>query len=309
LASIKQMAKREDRLSPGHRLCPGCGAPIAARQVMLACNRPVVVACATGCLEVSTTIYPYTAWRTPWIHNAFENAAATISGAEAAYQSLKRQGKIDKDIKFLAFAGDGGTYDIGVQALSGALERWHDFVYVCYNNEAYMNTGVQRSGATPLGGNTTTTPAGSVIPGKRRVQKDLTALVAAHNIPFAAQSTSGHWRDLTRKAEKAFEVEGPAFLNVLSPCPLGWVHEANKTVEVCKLAADTCMWPLYQVENGEWKLSYRPKEKLPVTAYLETQGRFRHLFRESNRYVIDELQAFVDQQWARLLKRCGEAEA
>jgi len=308
LPRLKELVNREDRLTGGHRLCGGCGASIAARQILLACDGPVVMSCATGCLEVATTIYPYTAWKMPWIHNAFENCAATIAGVESAYRVLKRRGKIDHDIKFVGFGGDGGTYDIGIQALSGAMERGHDMVYVCYNNEGYMNTGVQRSSATPLRGNTTTTPVGSVIPGKSQRQKDLTAVMAAHNIPYAAQSTSGNWRDLTKKAEKAFAIEGPCFLNVLAPCPLGWIHEAHETVEMCQLAADTCFWPLYEVENGEWRLTHKPREKLPVTAYLERQGRFRHLFSEANQPLIDEIQAYIDEQWERLLVRCGEDE-
>jgi len=308
LPRLKDLVQREDRLTGGHRLCGGCGAPIAARQILLAHDGPVVMSCATGCLEVATTIYPYTAWKMPWIHNAFENSAATMAGIESAYQSLKRQGKVDKDIKFIAWGGDGGTYDIGLQALSGAMERGHDMVYVCYNNEAYMNTGVQRSSATPMRGNTTTTPVGSVVPGKGQRQKDLTGLMAAHNIPYVAQSNAGNWRDLTKKAEKAFQTEGPCFMNVLAPCPLGWIHEAHLTVEMCQLAADTCVWPLYEVENGEWNLTYKPREKLPVTAYMENQGRFRHLFSEANEPLIAEIQAYVDLAWERLLVRCGEDE-
>jgi pyruvate ferredoxin oxidoreductase beta subunit len=187
--TLKDIAAKEDRLGPGHRMCAGCGAPIIVRQILNAIEEPVVVANATGCLEVATTIYPYTAWRVPWIHSAFENAAATIAGVEAMYRSLVRQGKIeDRNIKFLAFGGDGGTYDIGLQALSGALERGHNFLYICYDNQGYMNTGIQRSSATPHGAATTTSPAGTVIPGKPQFRKDLTAIVAAHDIPYAAQA-------------------------------------------------------------------------------------------------------------------------
>ncbi len=219
----KELMKRPERLSPGHRLCAGCGASIIVRQMLAAIDDPVVLSNATGCLEVGTTIYPYTAWRVPWIHNAFENAASTISGVEAMYRSLVRQGKIeDRDVKFVAFGGDGGTYDIGIQALSGALERGHQFLYVCYDNEAYMNTGIQRSGATPYGANTTTSPAGKVIPGKQQFRKDLTAIMAAHNIPYAAQAAPSRWKDLMQKTRKAVDCGGPAFMNVLSSCPRGW---------------------------------------------------------------------------------------
>ncbi|MCX7854692.1 MAG: thiamine pyrophosphate-dependent enzyme [Anaerolineae bacterium] len=303
----KELAKKPDRLSPGHRLCAGCAAPIVVRQMLAAIDDPVVVANATGCLEVATTIYPYTAWRVPWIHNAFENAASTIAGVETAYRSLVRQGKIpERNIKFIAFGGDGGTYDIGFQALSGALERGHQFLYVCYNNEAYMNTGIQRSGATPLGAHTTTSPAGTVIPGKQQMRKDLTAIVAAHDIPYVAQAAPSQWKDLMEKTRKAVNCGGPAFLNVLSSCNRGWRHETYETLEITQLAVDTCYWPLYEVENGVWRLTYKPKEKLPVEEWLKRQGRFRHLFRPENRHLIDELQAEVDRRWERLLFLCGE---
>ncbi len=304
----RELAKKEDRLAPGHRLCAGCGASIIVRQMLAAIDEPVVIANATGCLEVATTIYPYTAWRVPWIHNAFENAASTISGVEAAYRSLVRQGKIpEQDVKFIAFGGDGGTYDIGLQALSGAAERGHQFLYVCYDNGAYMNTGIQRSSATPYGANTTTSPAGKVIPGKRQFRKDLTAIMAAHGIPYVAQAAPSQWKDLMEKTRKAVNSGGPAFMNVLSSCNRGWRHPTDETVEITQLAVDTCFWPLYEVENGVWKLNYKPKEKLPVEEWLKRQGRFRHLFKPENRHMIDELQAEVDRRWERLLHLCGEA--
>jgi pyruvate ferredoxin oxidoreductase beta subunit len=304
----KELSKRPERLAPGHRLCAGCGASIIVRQMLAAIDDPVVIANATGCLEVATTIYPYTAWRVPWIHNAFENAASTISGVEAAYRSLVKQGKIpDQNVKFLAFGGDGGTYDIGIQALSGAVERGHRFLYVCYDNGAYMNTGIQRSSATPHGANTTTSPAGKVIPGKQGYRKDLTAIMAAHDIPYVAQAAPSQWRDLMQKTRKAIDCGGPAFMNVLSSCNRGWRHGTDETIEITQLALDTCYWPLFEVEDGEWHLTYKPKEKLPVEEWLKRQGRFRHLFRPENRHVIDELQAEVDRRWERLLKLCGEA--
>jgi len=306
--NLKELSKREDRLAPGHRLCAGCGAGIVVRQILAAIDEPVVLANATGCLEVSTTIFPYSSWRVPWIHNAFENSASTMSGVEAAYRSLVRQGKIpEQDVKFIAFGGDGGTYDIGLQALSGALERGHRMIYVCYNNEAYMNTGIQRSSATPLGANTTTSPVGKVIPGKQQPSKDLTAIVAAHNIPYAAQASPHRWRDLMEKSRKAAAADGPAFLNVLSSCNRGWRHDTSTTIEITKLAVDTCFWPLYEVENGEWRLTYKPREKLPVTEWLKPQGRFRHLFRPENEHLLESIQEEVDLRWEQLLKRCGEA--
>ena len=306
---LKELYKKEDRLTPGHRLCAGCAAPIIVRQILTAIDEPVVLANATGCLEVSTTIYPYTAWDVPWIHTAFETAASTISGVETMYRSLVKQGKIeDRGIKFVAFGGDGGTYDIGIQALSGMMERGHKALYVCYNNEAYMNTGIQRSGATPLGAWTTTSPVGRVIPGKPRPRKDLTAIAAAHDIPYAAQASPHKWRDLMKKVRKAVAANGASFMNVLSSCNRGWRHETDQTIEVTRLAVETCYWPLYEVEDGEWKLTYRPKEKLPIEEFLKPQGRFRHLFAEENKHIIGQLQAGVDRKWTQLLERCGEEE-
>ncbi len=306
---LKELYKKEDRLTPGHRLCAGCAAPIIVRQILTAIDEPVVLANATGCLEVSTTIYPYTAWDVPWIHTAFETAASTISGVETMYRSLVKQGKIeDRGIKFVAFGGDGGTYDIGIQALSGMMERGHKALYVCYNNEAYMNTGIQRSGATPLGAWTTTSPVGRVIPGKPRPRKDLTAIAAAHDIPYAAQAAPHKWRDLMKKVRKAVAANGASFMNVLSSCNRGWRHETDQTIEVTRLAVETCYWPLYEVEDGEWKLTYRPKEKLPIEEFLKPQGRFRHLFSEENKHIIGQLQTGVDRKWRKLLERCGEEE-
>jgi pyruvate ferredoxin oxidoreductase beta subunit len=306
--ALKELAKKPERLAPGHRLCAGCGASIIVRQMMAAIDDPVVLANATGCLEVATTIYPYTAWRVPWIHNAFENAASTISGVEAAYKSMVRQGKIeDENVKFIAFGGDGGTYDIGLQALSGAVERGHEFLYVCYDNGAYMNTGIQRSSATPFGAHTTTSPAGTKIPGKQQFRKDLTRIMAAHDIPYVAQAAPSKWRDLMEKTRKAVNCGGPAFINVLSSCNRGWRHDTDETIEVTQLGVDTCYWPLYEVENGEWRLTYKPREKLPVEDWLKRQGRFRHLFKPQNRHLIDKMQAEVDRRWEGLLELCGEA--
>ncbi len=304
----KELAKTPERLAPGHRLCAGCGASIIVRQMLAAIDDPVVLANATGCLEVATTIYPYTAWRVPWIHNAFENAASTISGVEAAYRSMVKTGKIeDENVKFIAFGGDGGTYDIGLQALSGAVERGHQFLYVCYDNGAYMNTGIQRSSATPFGAHTTTSPAGTVIPGKRQFRKDLTRIMAAHDIPYVAQASPSKWRDLMQKTRKAVNCGGPAFINTLSSCNRGWRHATDTTVEVTQLGVDTCYWPLYEVENGEWTLNYKPRDKRPIREWLEVQGRFRHLFKEENEHLIDLFQEEVDRRWEQLLELCGEA--
>jgi len=494
MANLKELAKKKEVLTGGHRLCSGCGAPIIIRQMGLSQDVPLVVGCATGCVEVSTTPNPFTAWECSFVHCAFENSAATVSGAEAAYKSLKRRGKVKAELRFVAIGGDGGTYDIGLQSLSGMLERGHRILYLCYNNEAYMNclsassmimtkkglkkiteikegdevyafdqnahglvlkrctgvfdngkkeifqldtlhhsiratgnhpflvlkrngtgrqnnfawkmleeikigdeivvlkslngidelpykrnekkkglvsidgskavatavelseepltyeinkyfetekvvsiksvgieptldlrvegehnfiadgivvhnTGVQRSSATPRGTQTTTAPVGAKSIGKKQYPKDLTGIVVAHRIPFAAQASPSHWNDLITKSQKALSVDGPSFMNVLSPCPLGWAYPPEKTIELAKLAVDTCFWPLFEVENGTtWKLSYKPAAKKPITDYLKVQGRFRHLLRPENASVVEEIQKRIDDDWAALLKRCG-AEA
>ena len=304
--NLKELSKQPERLSPGHRACAGCGSVVAIRQALMAVEGPVVVACATGCMEVATTIYPFTAWRVPFIHNAFENAAATISGVETAYRALKKRGRISQDIKFITFGGDGGTYDIGLQSLSGALERGHDFLYICYNNEAYMNTGIQRSSATPFCAATTTTPAGKVIPGKTQFPKDLTSIVAAHHIPYAAQASPHDWRDYIGKVKKALAIKGPKFINVLASCFRGWRTQPVTSIEIVKTAVETCFWPLYEVEDGNYKLNYKPKEKLPIEEWIKVQGRFRHLLKEENKPLLKEFQSYVDKQWADLLEKTGE---
>jgi pyruvate ferredoxin oxidoreductase beta subunit len=307
VATLKELTHREDRLAGGHRLCAGCGASIAVRQVLLGAGTdPIVAGCATGCLEVSTSIYPYSSWNASFIHNAFENSAATISGVEAAFKALKRAGKIpaDKRVKFVAFGGDGGTYDIGLQSLSGAMERGHDMVYVCYDNGAYMNTGIQRSSATPKGAWATTAEVGPAQQGKIQRRKDLTAIMAAHNIPYVAQASVSHWKDLTTKAEKAFAVEGPAFLNVFAPCPRGWRTPSNQTIEIAKLAVQTGFWPLYEVEDGVWRQTVKVANRKPVEEFLRPQGRFKHLFAPGNEALLAEIQADVDRAWDALVARC-----
>lgn len=308
--SVKDLAAQPNLLSGGHRLCAGCAESIIVRQVLAAAQYPVVVVAATSCLEVATTIYPYTAWRVPWLHSLFENAAATVSGVEAAYRVLQRRGKLPAGrIAFVAFGGDGGTYDIGLQSLSGALERGHRFLYVCLNNEAYMNTGIQRSSATPLGAHTTTTPAGDVIPGKLEWRKDLTGIIAAHHIPYVAQTalTPQPLTDLTTKVRRALEVDGPSFINVYAPCNRGWRFEPADTIRISQLAVESCYWPLFEVVGDEWRLSYMPREKRPVAEWLEAQGRFRHLLRPDFRHVMDEVQGWVDREWEALLARTGRA--
>jgi len=303
MATLKELTKREPALASGHRMCPGCTAPIIVKLVSVAAQKPLVISSATGCLEVSSTIYPFTAWNSSFIHNAFENSAATMSGVEAAYQALRRRGKLKDEFNFIAFGGDGGTYDIGLQSLSGAMERGHDMLYVCYDNEAYMNTGVQRSGATPKGTYTTTSPVGKVQVGKKEFRKNLTEIMVAHRIPYVAQASPSHWNDLVRKVEKALSIKGPKFMNVIMPCTLGWAFPSDMGIEIAKLAVETCFWPLYEVENGAYKVNYKPKEMKPLTEFIKLQGRFSHLQKEANKNIVDELQAQVKREWEDLLAR------
>ena len=305
--NVKEIiANKPSRLTSGHRMCAGCGAPPAVRMVLRALKNEdhAVVSVATGCLEVSTFIYPYTAWKDSYLHTAFECTAASLSGAEAAYRVMKKTGKLPEDqhTKFIAFGGDGGTYDIGLQSLSGAMERGHDMVYVCYDNGAYMNTGIQRSSATPKFADTTTSPAGKKIPGKAQARKDLTEIMANHHIPYAAQTICvNNFKDIYEKSEKAIYTKGPAFLNVLSPCPRGWGYPTADLMKINKLAVETCYWPLYEVINGKYVINYKPKKKLPVEEFLKVQKRFAHMFKPGNEWMIEEFQKLVDERWERLL--------
>ncbi len=301
-----ELVGKGSQLAGGHRMCAGCGAPIVVRQVLMGTDRPTVVGAATGCLEVSTTIYPYTSWKGGFIHTAFENAAATVSGVETAYRALRKKGAIDEDVRFIAFGGDGGTYDIGLQSLSGAMERGHRMLYVCYDNGAYMNTGFQRSGATPISAWTTTSPVGRESPGKLQHRKNLTELMIAHGIPYVAQASPHDPRDLVRKAAKALSIDGPTFLNVLSPCPRGWRSDGAESIDLAREAVNTCYWPLFEYEDGEYRLTYRPHHKLPLIPWLKRQGRFAHLFQPGYEEALASIEAWVDEEWEKLLRKCGE---
>ena len=292
--------------APGHSACAGCAFPAIVRAVLGEVEKDsgIVVANATGCLEVTSTLYPYSAWKTPYIHNAFENAAATLSGVERAYEILKRKKRLpagDKKIKFVAFGGDGGTYDIGLQSLSGALERGHNFLYVLYDNEGYMNTGNQRSSATPYGAATETTPAGNASFGKTEKRKNLMDIVNAHHIPYAAQANVAFMADLKKKAKKALSTDGPTFLSVFSPCTNNWKFPTSQYVNIAKLATETNFWPLYEIENGKYKISWATEDPKPIEEFLKTQGRFKHLFKDKNKEVIKEMQKMADEEWQRLI--------
>ncbi len=306
---LQEISQRPEGMASGHGLCAGCAEPVAVREVLSVLENPAVVSLATGCLEVSSTKFPETSWNVPLIHSAFENAATTASGMEAAYRALVRRGRIpERPVTFVVFGGDGATYDIGFQWLSGALERGHRFMYVCLNNEGYMNTGIQRSGATVLGAWTTTTPAGSAVPGKPQWRKDMTAIVAAHGIPYVAQAAVHNWKDVMTKVRKAEAADGPSFINILVPCDRGWRYEPEDTMAISRLAVETGLWPLFEVVDGEWKLTNRRKTK-PITEDLASQGRFRHLLDGAHEDVVVEFQAIVDREWDRLLARCGVAAA
>ena len=302
------LTTRPSRFTSGHRMCAGCGAPPIIRMILKAVKPEdkVVISNATGCLEVSSFIYPYSAWTDSYIHTAFENASATLSGVESAYKVLKRTGRInekeDEHTKFIAFGGDGGTYDIGLQALSGAMERGHNLTYVCYDNGAYMNTGIQRSSATPKFADTTTTPAGKVVPGKMQSRKDLTLIMNEHHIPYIAQTIAmGNFSDLYNKAEKAIYTDGPSFINVLSPCPRGWGYNTEELMKINQLAVETNYWPLYEIENGKLKMNYKNPNRKPIEEFLRPQRRFAHMFKPGNEWMIEEFQKEVDKRYQELL--------
>jgi len=304
--ALRDLTIRPSLLAPGHGLCAGCSESVVVREVLLALDKPAVVTVPTGCLEISTTHFPSTSWHTPCFHSAFENAVTTINGVEAAYKALVRRGAMKpRDIAFVTFGGDGATYDIGLQWLSGAIERGHRFIYICLNNEAYMNTGIQRSGASIMGTWTTTSPVGKVLPGKMQWRKDMTGIVAAHNAPYVAQAAVHAWRDLMTKVQRADAAGGPTFINVLTPCTRGWRYEPSDTMAISRLAVETGVWPLYEVDHGRWKLNHKPRERKPITEWLKSQGRFSHLLQPENKHIVEEIQRRVDEEWERLLQRCA----
>ena len=293
----KNLVSTKECLAEGHNFCTGCGEALAIRLACKALGENVIIAMATGCDEVCTTPLPYTSWRVPWMHTLFENAAAEISGTEAGLKILMKKGRMsEKDIKCVAMAGDGGTSDIGIQALSGAFERGHNFLYICWDNEAYMNTGIQRSSATPYGASTTTAPAGKVSIGQTTWKKNMVAIAAAHDIPYAATACPSYPFDLMNKVKKGAEVRGPTYVHILSPCPTGWRYPSDMTIEIGRLAVETGIFPLYEVENGKYKLNIdRPKLK-PVEEYLKLQGRYRHLLDEE----IKKIQERINEEYSKL---------
>ncbi len=273
-----RLVDKEEYFSAGHRACQGCGEALAIRLMCKALGKDTIVVNATGCMEVISTMYPTTAWNLPWIHVAFPNAAAVAAGVEAGLKVLRRKGRIaDRDVQTVAIGGDGGTFDIGIQALSGTMERGHNVLYVCFDNEAYMNTGIQRSSATPFGASTTTNPAGVASLGKGQWKKNLTEIMVAHNVPYVATACHSYPIDFMNKVKKARKVDGPSFIHCLSVCPTGWRVPSAHAIKMGRLAVETGVFPLYEVEDGKYRMTYRPEEIKPVEDYIKSQGRFRHL--------------------------------
>jgi len=299
----RNLLTEEEFLAPGHSFCSGCGEALAIRMVTKALGKNVITVMATGCGEVTTTPFPYTSWRIPWIHTLFENVGAVVSGVEAASKILMKKGKIPEEkIHCVGMGGDGATLDIGLQSLSGAFERGHDFLYLCWDNEAYMNTGVQRSSSTPYGASTTTAPAGKISIGETKWKKNMVAIAVAHEVPYVATACPSYPFDLINKVRKGAETQGPAYVHIFCPCPAGWRYPANETINMGRLAVETGVFPLYEVENGHYRLTVDHPKLKPVEEYLKPQGRFRHL----SELDINKIQERVHKEYAVIKKKTEE---
>jgi len=296
-----RLVTTEENFAPGHRACIGCGEALAVRHVCKALGNNVIIVTATGCVEIISSLLPQTSWQVAWIHTLFENVGAVVSGIESAYKVRKRKGKVPaaKEVKFVGFGGDGATTDIGIQALSGAMERGHDFLYCCFDNEAYMNTGIQRSSSTPYGAWTTTAPVGKKSIGQMTWKKNMPEIAVAHRIPYVATASPSYPFDLMDKVKRGVETEGPAYIHILSVCPTGWRTTPDITIELGRLAVETGTFPLYEVINGEYRLSVDLPELKPVKEYLKKQGRFRHLTED----IIEQIQARVEEDYMRLREK------
>ncbi|MBN1283655.1 MAG: pyruvate synthase subunit beta [Proteobacteria bacterium] len=298
-----RLVTKDESFTPGHRACVGCAEALAVRQVAKAVGRNAIMVNATGCMEIIASCYPDTSWEIPWIHTLFENTAAVASGVESALKVQRRKGRIDpgRRIKVVGMGGDGATADIGIQALSGMLERGHDVLYICYDNEAYMNTGIQRSGATPYGASTTTSPAGKKSIGQQTEKKNMPEIVAAHRIPYVATACPSFPFDLMDKVKRAVAVEGPAYIHVFSVCPTGWRAASEDAVRFGRLAVQSGVFPLYEVVDGEYRLSMDFEKLVPVKDYFKGQGRFRHLTDQD----VEHIQRRVEKNWNELRKKCN----
>ncbi len=297
-----KLVPKNENFGQGHRACQGCAEALAVRQIGKALGKNVVTVSATGCMEVVSSPFPYTSWNVPWIHVAFENAAAVASGVEAGFKAMMRKGKMaQRKIFVLALAGDGGTSDIGVQALSGAMERGHDFLYICTDNEAYMNTGIQRSSATPFGASTTTSPAGKVKFGQATWKKNMAAIAAAHDIPYVATACPSYPFDLMEKVKKGARTPGSAYIHVLAVCPTGWRSASDLSIRLGRLAVETGIFPLYEVTDGNYRITIDPPKLRPVEEYFRLQGRFRHLTKD----MIQTIQERVTREYEKLRQRAS----
>jgi len=307
IKNLKEFSTSADRFEGANLLCPGCAHSIIVREVLNATNDDLVLGASTGCLEVCTAVYPYTSWDASWIHIGFENGSTAVAGAEAMYKALKSKGRLpqpDRTPKFVAFGGDGASYDIGFQWISGCFERGHDMMYVVLDNEVYANTGGQRSSSTPVGASATTSPAGRVSYGEKREKKDMMAIMAAHGAPYVAQVAPNKWKDMVKKIQRGFATEGPVFINAVSPCTTEWKFDPADTMMMTDLATDSLVFPLYEiVNNQELNITYRPKNVVPVVDYLGAQGRFKHLFKPENKHILDGWQTRVDNNWDKLQRR------
>jgi len=309
IKNLKTYSTAAERFEGAHVLCPGCAHSIIVREILNATNDNLVVGTSTGCLEVCTAVYPYTSWDCSWIHIGFENSSTAIAGAETAYKALKKKGRLPESAKvsepkFVAFGGDGATYDIGFQWISGCCDRGHNMMYVCLDNEVYANTGGQTSGSTPIGANATTTPAGSVSYGKHYGKKDMLGIMAANGAKYVAQVAPNKWKDMVKKIQRGFNTEGFVYINAMSACTTEWKFAPNETINVSDLATDSLVFPLYEIIEGKLlNITYRPKNIIPVEEYLAAQPRFKHLFKPENRHIIKEWQKNVDKVWEDLQRR------
>ena len=283
----------EENVAPGHMGCPGCGACLALRLALKALGKRTIMTVPACCWAVMPGVFPYCSIQIPVLFTAFETAAASASGVRAALDA-----KGQKDINVLAWAGDGGTLDIGIQALSGAVERRDNIIYICYDNEAYMNTGIQRSSSTPIGAWTTTTPVGQTKNWKMEPKKSGVEIMAAHRIPYTATACVSYPEDFVKKVQKAASIVGPKYIQVLAPCPAGWKSDPEKSIAIGRLAVESNVWPLYEVEDGVYTVR-KPPKKATVRDYFKTQGRFRHLGDRD----IEAIQKTVDAEWELLLKK------
>ncbi len=292
----------ENHFVSGHRACQGCGEALAVRLIHQILGRNTMVASATGCMEIISSSYPDTAWSIPWIHVAFENAAAVASGIEVGLRVLAKKGRLPKrKITVVGMGGDGATADIGLQALSGVFERGHDMIYICYDNEAYMNTGIQRSSSTPYGAATTTSPAGKQSIGQQTWKKNLPMIAAAHNVPYVATINPSYPFDLAKKVERAAKIKGPAYLHVFSSCPTGWRLAPELVITSGRLAVQTGVFPLFEIERGKLSITVPTPEFRPLVDYLKPQGRFRHL----DDATIAEIERRIHEEYHRLELREG----